>query len=155
MKHQSSFEVAIASDPCRLPELRDTLRRWLEQAGWNERQIGEITLAVDEALVNTIKHGYGGRIDQRIEFTVRPIQSSELGAGIEIAIRDYGRQVDPKTICGRDLNDIRPGGLGVHLIKAMMNCATYEQADGGGMRLVMQKYLSHVPSPVTAESDEG
>jgi serine/threonine-protein kinase RsbW len=51
--------------------------------------------------------------------------------------------VDPAEICGRDLDDVRPGGLGVHLIRAMMSTADYSRAPGGGMLLVMRKYKSH------------
>jgi anti-sigma regulatory factor (Ser/Thr protein kinase) len=55
-------------------------------------------------------------------------------------VRDYGRAVDPATIRGRDLSEVRPGGLGVHIIRSIMDEVCYEPAAGGGTRLNMLKW---------------
>jgi anti-sigma regulatory factor (Ser/Thr protein kinase) len=47
--------------------------------------------------------------------------------------------VDPATIRSRDLDDIRPGGLGVHIIHEVMDEVRYERRDSRGMRLTMVK----------------
>jgi anti-sigma regulatory factor (Ser/Thr protein kinase) len=137
-----SFSVTLLSNTGDLPPVREQLREWLAEQPWTESQVAEIVLAVDEALTNVIRHGYSGRADQSIEFTAERFKD-EGGEGAVICIRDYGRQVELSKICGRDLDEIRPGGLGVHLIKAMMNEAVYEHAPGGGLRLTMKKYLTH------------
>jgi anti-sigma regulatory factor (Ser/Thr protein kinase) len=63
---------------------------------------------------------------------------------IRIVIEDEAQQIDPALIRSRDLDEIRPGGLGVHIIKTIMDEAAYEKrSDGkggtGGMRLTMMK----------------
>ena len=69
-----------------------------------------------------------------------------------IVVEDRAKQVDPETIQPRDLDDIRPGGLGVHIIREIMDHVSYEKRDGGGMRLSMTK---HLPSPVPEDTAGG
>lgn len=143
MESAGPMEFELHSDPAVLPEVRDKLRQWATAEGWTEDQINEIVLAVDEALSNVIRHGYGGPCEKRIDLTARMIDDAPDGAGLEITVRDFSEGVSPEQICGRELSDVRPGGLGVHLIKAMMEAVEYERADGGGLRLTMRKSKSH------------
>lgn len=138
------LELDLTSEPEGLPAVRDLLRQWLTERGWSEQQVHEIVLAVDEALSNVIRHGYENTPGRPIHMRLREITDAEQGGGLEICIRDYGRQVDPTQICGRDLDDVRPGGLGVHIIRSMMSTACYQIVPEGGMQLTMLKYRSHV-----------
>ena len=52
----------------------------------------------------------------------------------------FFKQVDPESIQPRDLDDIRPGGLGVHIIREVMDEVAYEKRQGPGMRLTMIKH---------------
>lgn len=137
------LKLDLRSNTDDLQPVRDALRSWMGRQEWTHDQISEVVLAVDEALTNVIRHGYGGLADQPIQFRAQRIHDPVAGVGLEISVRDFGKQVELTKICGRDLNDIRPGGLGVHLIHAMMSSAKYEHAAGGGMRLTMRKYLTH------------
>lgn len=138
-----TLELEFVSDPQIMSVLRERVRAWTGAHGWTEPQIGEIVLALDEAVTNVICHGYGGRCQQPILISGRVLDAPEHGGGIEIRIRDFGKQVDPARICGRDLNEVRPGGLGVHIIRAMMNSTEYRAAEGGGMLLTLRKYKTH------------
>jgi anti-sigma regulatory factor (Ser/Thr protein kinase) len=143
MSHPAPLDLHITSDPGALPTVRDAVRKWTTAAGWSNEQIEEIVLALDEALTNVIRHGYGSRPGEPIEVAVAGCDDPDAGAGVEIQVRDFGRQVDPSQICGRDLDDVRPGGLGVHIIRSMNNSVEYQCAPGGGMLLVMRKYKTH------------
>jgi anti-sigma regulatory factor (Ser/Thr protein kinase) len=147
------MEVHLPSDPQRLPEVRERVRGWLAQDGWSEKQIGEIVLAVDEALSNVIRHGYGGRCDQQIHLHLGHAPAANGTSDLEVRIRDHSERVDLSRICGRDLHDVRPGGLGVHLINAMMESVEYSHAPGGGLLLVMRKSRTHVASTAQTEGD--
>ena len=59
---------------------------------------------------------------------------------LAILIEDEARQVDPGEIKGRALDDVRPGGLGVHIIREVMDTAVYEKRERAGMRLTMVKH---------------
>jgi hypothetical protein len=65
----------------------------------------------------------------------------EFGPGVCIVIEDEARQVDPAKIKGRDLDDIRPGGLGVHIIRQVVDRAEYAPREHAGMRLTLIKRL--------------
>ena len=110
-----------------------------ERYGFDSCAAGQIGLAVDEALANVIKHGYVQQPNGRIWMTIQPIQENDVVVGIKIVIEDMARQVDVSEIKPRNLNEIRPGGLGVHIIRELMDTATWEQREEGGMRLTMIK----------------
>ncbi|MCK4342201.1 MAG: ATP-binding protein [Phycisphaerae bacterium] len=137
------LKFELTSDPKRLPEVRERVRGWIEGHDWPERQVGEIVLALDEAVTNIIRHGYEGDPRQRILVCAEVFDDPEQGQGVEIRVRDFGKQVDPERICGRDLDDVRPGGLGVHIIRALNSSVEYQRAEGGGMLLIMRKFKTH------------
>jgi len=134
------LQLELTSDPSELARVRELLGDWCQADGWDEQRRADIVLALDEALTNVIRHGYEGRPGQRIDVTVQHVRDAVRGEGLEITVRDYGRQVPIQSICGRDLRDLQPGGLGVHIIHGVMDSAEYTHAPGGGMRLVMRKY---------------
>jgi anti-sigma regulatory factor (Ser/Thr protein kinase) len=143
MTDSTLWELELSSDPRRLPVVRAQVRDWTIARGWSVEQADEIVLALDEALTNVIRHGYGGQPDQKILVCLRSVTDPVEGEGLEVRVRDFGKQVDPQKICGRDLNDIRPGGLGVHIIKSMNSFVEYQTAEGGGMLLLMRKWKTH------------
>jgi anti-sigma regulatory factor (Ser/Thr protein kinase) len=110
-----------------------------QRIGFSDGQCSKIALAVDEALCNVIKHGYGKSPDGWIWMDVW-IGSDER-PGMTIVVQDRAMQVDPELIRSRDLDDIRPGGLGVHIIREVMDDVRYEKREGGGMCLTMRKDL--------------
>ena len=150
MSSQTELSLDLTSDPAVLPEVRDAIRAWARRLGWTDEHISDIVLAVDEALTNVIRHGYDSQPGNDIELRARTARDRRRGQFIEVRIRDFGKQVPLDKICGRDLNDVRPGGLGVHIIRSIMCVAEYSHAHGGGMCLVMRKYkrpATNNPSP--------
>ena len=93
---------------------------------------------MDEALCNVINHGYQRRPDGPIWLNLWALDGDDQ-PGLKVVIEDRARQVDPAQIQSRNLEDIRPGGLGVHIIREIMDEARYEKREGGGMRLTMVK----------------
>jgi anti-sigma regulatory factor (Ser/Thr protein kinase) len=147
MSKRDALDLEVLSDVAELPGVRDAIRVWTRAHGWDEVQVADIVLAVDEALSNVIRHGYGGKPGHKIELNARSLRDTPDGPGIEVRIRDYGKQVPPDRIRGRDLDDIKPGGLGVHIIRSLMASAEYSQAEGGGMQLIMRKYQRSKTDP--------
>ncbi len=145
-------ELSIPSDPRNLGVVRNAVEKVARDVGFVPSDIDGIVLATDEALANVMKHGYEGRKDctihVRLEFMTLPGGSR----GLQVIVRDYGKQVDPALIRGRDLNDVRPGGLGVHIIRSVMDQVEYTCPEGGGMRLRMVKFLPDANrSPASSE----
>ncbi len=139
---EPEVKLQMFSQPRFLAGARALVGCVAQRLGFNEMQCGQISLAVDEALCNVITHGYERRPDGRLWVELWALDSQPVG--IKIVIEDLAPQVDPATIRPRDLEDIRPGGLGVHIIREVMDEVTYERRSGGGMRLTMIKRLRHV-----------
>jgi len=137
MSTDSHVHLRLISDPRYLSGARELVTAIARRLGFDETVGCQIALAVDEALANVMRHGYGGATDRPIWIDVWPLE----GGGLRIVIEDEARQVDLGCIRGRDLEDIKPGGLGVHIIKEVMDEATYEHRADKGMRLTLEKRL--------------
>ena len=136
-----SCQVRIRSDPAELAAVRERVSEIATAVGFGEKEVADIILAVDEALTNVIRHGYGGPCEESIDIH---IERSGLD-GVEafsVSIRDFGKQFDPDRIVGRALENVRPGGLGIHIMRKVMDQVNYAPADGGGMKLHMIKKKS-------------
>jgi anti-sigma regulatory factor (Ser/Thr protein kinase) len=129
------LNLELVSNPIYLCGIRELVNQSAKRLGFSDQHASQIALAVDEALTNIMKHGYERRLDGRIWLKMRPIANG----GLEVIIEDLARQVEICDIKGRDLEDIRPGGLGVHIIKEVMDEVRYEKRNGQGMRLTMIK----------------
>jgi serine/threonine-protein kinase RsbW len=134
------LRLELVSDPVYLCGVRELVVHTARRLGYTEKDASQIALAVDEALVNVIRHGYDRCCDGRIWLSISPQRSTggEVEA-LHIIIEDEARQVDPCQIKGRSLDEIRPGGLGVHIIRQVMDEVCYSKREGCGMKLAMKK----------------
>ncbi len=130
------IEIKIPSDPKFLKIIRAAVGHICETMGFSSDESNNITLAVDEACSNIIKHAYGGAADQPIHVicSVHPDR-------VEILLRDAGKTVSAEAIKSRELDDIRPGGLGVHLIRSVMDVVKYVHQPGQGNLLQLVKFI--------------
>ncbi|HOF18240.1 MAG TPA: ATP-binding protein [Phycisphaerae bacterium] len=133
----SPIRMTVLSTPAHLPVVRAAVEKVCELAGVDEQAIGGVVLSVDEAMTNIIRHAYDGHDDQPIE-----IELSVTDSALRIRLRDFGRSVDPAEIRSRELDDVRPGGLGVHIMQECMDSVSYEPAEGGGTRLTLTKRIA-------------
>ncbi len=154
MSTDAVLELDLRSDPDSLCNVRPQVRDWALAHSWSEQQADEIVLALSEALSNVIRHAYHGERGHRILVHMAAMDDCQQGPGVEIRVRDFGRHTDPAQIRGRDLDDVRPGGLGVHIIRAMTNSAQYQQAEGGGMLLIMRKFRSHTLNGASGPAEQ-
>jgi anti-sigma regulatory factor (Ser/Thr protein kinase) len=134
------IQLKLVSDPRFLCGARELVASVAERLGFSDEACAQLKLAVDEALSNVIRHGYGKRMDGPIWLGVRPVHNAQGVSAITIVIEDEAKQVDPNEIRGRDLSEVRPGGLGVHIIHEVMDEVRYEKREGAGMRLTMTKH---------------
>jgi serine/threonine-protein kinase RsbW len=137
------LKLELHSDPMLLSAVRGALERLTETLGFSAAACRSITRAVDEALTNIMRHCYCGRLDQPVEVYCSRLKSDSSAArkdGLEILLCDCGPAVDPDKFRGRPLDEVRPGGLGLHLIRQSMDEVGYERIRGMN-RLRMVKYL--------------
>lgn len=150
------IQVEMFSQPRLLASARAMVGSIAQWVGFDDVQCGQVSLAVDEALCNVINHGYERRDDGRIWISLWATNVEP--PGIRIVIEDLAKQIDPDKIRSRDLDDIRPGGLGVFIIREIMDDVKYERRAEGGMRLSMAKQLTSNAKgsqrPITSASCE-
>jgi anti-sigma regulatory factor (Ser/Thr protein kinase) len=140
------LRLQLHSDPKLLCVVRGALERLTEVLGFSASDCRSVTRAVDEALTNIMRHCYRGRLDQPIEVSCqRLVRRAPLREGLEILLSDRGPAVDPGKLRGRRLDEIKPGGLGLHFIRQSMDTVEYQRT-GGVNRFRMVKYLHHAPS---------
>ena len=136
MIRASQISFSIPSHPMFLQVVRAMMEKVSEMIGLPEETAGRLVLAVDEASSNVIKHAYENDPDGRIEFLV------ELGKQrLDIAITDYGKPCDVRRMKPRDLDDVRPGGLGVYIISHVMDEVEYACGQSGRNCIKMTKHL--------------
>jgi len=129
------MKFAMPSDPRYLPVVRGAIGPLAAAIGWEESECLAITLALDEALANVIRHAYHNRADGLIELECR-----ESPDGLEISLVDNGDAPDRSKICAREIGCDQPGGLGTHIIKKVMDRVSYE-VSAEGNRFVASKQL--------------
>jgi anti-sigma regulatory factor (Ser/Thr protein kinase) len=127
----------LTSDPKYLPLVRAVVSEGASLAGFDSEGTQEILLAVTEAVANVIRHAYSNQIDKRIDFELAVDEQR-----FQLDIIDYGSFVDPSQIASRPLDEVRPGGLGVHLIKKTMDRVDYQKNKHGGTTLRLVKIAS-------------
>ena len=134
---QQLLAMSFCSHPSRLKLLRCVLRDAADMVGLTEEGTDAVVLAVNEACMNIIQHAYEMRPDGQIDLTI--LQEPDA---LVFRVRDYADCVDVDKVCSRDLDDVRPGGLGVHLIGSLMDeCGFLEPPADGGNLFQMKKFL--------------
>jgi serine/threonine-protein kinase RsbW len=130
----------IESRTDRLIAVREFVSAAARQFGFQEEDVSKIALAVDEACTNIIKHAYKFDPGKEITVSIR----SDNGA-FEVVIRDRGTEFDPRRIETPDMKEylshFRKGGLGVYLMKSLMDKVEYNITPGSMNEVRLIKYL--------------
>jgi len=121
---------------------------------WSEKCIFQLNLALDEIISNTLAYGYDQPEIRRIEIFL-----AQQGNRLIMTIEDNGAPFNPLE--GKPPEVDKPplqrercvGGMGIHLVKSMMDAVHYRHAQGKNV-LVMQKNLEE-PTLCIAPSDVG
>jgi anti-sigma regulatory factor (Ser/Thr protein kinase) len=128
-----TIESAVLGD---IPRIIEFVVSWLEQNGLDMYSFA-LETAVDEASTNVVKHAYGGAGG------FFEIMCGLEGGAIVITIKDHGRKFDPSTVplpdVDADLEHRKIGGLGIYMMRKMMDAVEYYYDEGVGNRLVMRK----------------
>ncbi len=134
------LRMELRSNPEMLCVVRNALGELAATLGFSEPECRAVVLAVDEALTNIIRHAYHGDAERPIEASFRRIDvpgDGKSGDALEIVLEDQGVTVNPNRMCGRALEDVRPGGLGLHFIRESMDTVEFSRKNGRNqLRLV-------------------
>jgi len=131
------FTMTIGSDVAEIPGVTARLDEVMQVSRFSNEAILDTQLAVEEAITNIIIHGYrvtGGKIE--ISF----ISDSNR---VEIQIADSAPRFDPLSVpepnLDRPLEERSIGGLGIFLIRQVMDEVTYQYRDGKNILALVKK----------------
>lgn len=120
-----------------LDEIREMVAEVARAGGFSEKTIYSLQLAADEAASNIIEHAYEGESDASLFVTC-----NMKGDEIVISMRDTGKSFNPKSVkepdLKADLSERQIGGLGVYLMRKLMDTVSYESSRAGNL-LTMTK----------------
>ena len=128
-------KVKFSSHTGNLALMRSFVRDFLDNLPFSEKERTLMVLGVDEACTNIIRHAYDLRDDQPIALSLEAKRDC-----VCMRLRDYGNQSPPEKMKGRSHDLIKPGGLGLHLIRSAFDNVDYIMKRRG-TELVLTKKL--------------
>jgi serine/threonine-protein kinase RsbW len=122
-----------------LDAIRGFAAQAARDAGLQDSEVNAVVLAIDEACSNIVEHAYRGVKKGQIECTC------DAGPdALTIILRDHGKAFDvskvPAPDVGADLSDRRIGGLGIFLMRKLMDEVRFEAQGKSGNVLTMVKH---------------
>jgi serine/threonine-protein kinase RsbW len=141
VQHRDIVLRAVAA-ACKL--VRETPPRSDET--WNNFRMQVVT-AVSEAFNNIVLHSYAGRADGIIEMNIRTERNF-----ISVELRDFGDSFDPDNIPVPDLDRMPESGLGMFIIKELMDVL---YRPGRPNVLTLSKRLVEAPHALTTSPQAG
>jgi anti-sigma regulatory factor (Ser/Thr protein kinase) len=128
-------KLEFTSHTANLALMRNFVRRFLARHPFSEKQRTLMVLGIDEACTNVIRYAYDLRDDQPIALSVEALSTC-----VRMRLRDYGERTPVEKMRGRHHNDVKPGGLGLHLIRNAFDKVDYILKPRG-TELVLTKNL--------------
>ncbi|MFM8394318.1 MAG: ATP-binding protein [Acidobacteriota bacterium] len=137
---EKRFTLEVPSSTENLAMIRDFVKRIGHQTGMDEQGVSNLELAVDEACANVIEHAYGHDISK--EVIIRAVCDEQA---VRISVIDMGQGFDAEALAPESIETLiherKSGGLGIRLIKALMDEVSYEIRPGQKNELHMVKRL--------------
>ena len=134
-------KLEIKSRTENLAEIREFINSAAVDAGFSKEAIDNIILAVDEACTNIIKHAYKYLPDGKIILNLKTDKKT-----FTIDIIDYGKSFEPGLIPNPDLqkyfDEKRVGGLGMYLMKSLMDDVKYTSVPGKFNQVSLSKNIN-------------
>jgi serine/threonine-protein kinase RsbW len=122
-------ELRIDNDLSAIGIIRDALDKVGREHGVPARALMQLQVALDEVVSNVVKYSWddGGRHEVLVRISVHPNR-------VDLEIFDDGREFDPLTVAAPNPSPQgqrpRPGGLGIHMVRKLVDRFAYERVDG-------------------------
>jgi serine/threonine-protein kinase RsbW len=136
------FQVRIPSSTMEGQKVQERIIKLLEELEFPARGIFGVRLALEEALVNAIKHGNGLDPNKQVQ-VVCQVSSQK----VRIVIEDEGNGFRPQDVPDptEDENLEKPCGRGIMLMRAFLSVVEYNER---GNRVVLEKNRNDDGAPL-------
>ncbi len=140
------YRLKIPSITENLQMIRVFVLKIAAKMGFNEETQEQIALSVDEACTNVIKHAHHHNARRLIDIKIETDANK-----IKITITDKGKGFDITKLQDPDIEkyikESKHGGLGIYLIKTLMDEVNYEFNPGVKNQVQLTKYLQKSITP--------
>ena len=121
LKHLEKKAFLVKSSS--LKDVRTFCREVFEKLYIDQNSKDELVLAIAEAAQNIVKHAYKDKPDVN---EIMVVEISHISGELKIAFYDMGTPVDPKKVKHREIDNIKPGGLGTFFIQEIMDAVEFK-----------------------------
>ena len=119
LSEQRDFVVSSSS----LKDVRSFSREVFEKVNIDQNLKDELVLAIAEAAQNIVKHAY--KDDPQTEDKM-VVQITCKDNKLQIGFYDMGTPVDPNKVKHREIDNVKPGGLGTFFIQEIMDAVEFK-----------------------------
>jgi anti-sigma regulatory factor (Ser/Thr protein kinase) len=133
------YKFGLKNDISELNALHQHLTKWGDGIHLATDSISRINICLDELFTNIVSYGFEDDLEHIIKFTINVDNNVVI-----INIEDDGvvfnplKKIDPDF--PENVEDARIGGLGIHIIRKLMDNVSYERKQGRN-RLIMKKII--------------
>jgi len=139
--HNIEKEIVIKSKTENLSVVREFIYNCCNEKAVSPKALDDVVLAVDEACTNVIKHAYKFLPDGEIKIKLKYSDKK-----LFVDITDFGKSFDADMLKRPNMNEYfkmkKVGGLGVHLMKTLMDDVKYESVPGKYNKVVLVKAIT-------------
>ena len=140
--------ITLKNDVSEITALSRFVKAFTESIGMKKSEASNLRLAIEEAVVNVITYAYPRETEGTVTVEADVRTSTEEDQCLYIRIMDNGVPFDPTEAAEVDTSlsaEERPiGGLGIHLMRELMDSLNYEREDGLNI-LTLKKKLKDNP----------
>jgi serine/threonine-protein kinase RsbW len=139
MSNCEQFQITIKNDTVAGQQVQERIVKILEDMGYPPRDVFSVRLALEEALVNAIKHGNGMDPEKSVQIDCRINQER-----VRIEIEDEGEGFEPESVPDPTApeNLERPCGRGLMLMRSFMSLIEFNET---GNRVTLEKQREKAP----------
>ena len=141
------ISLSILSHPRYLQLVRGATEKIAGIMKFSHNDARNIVLAVDEACSNIIRHSYQNDPNGKIDFLFELCAEKLI-----IRITDEGLKCDIHQMVPRKMDTLRPGGLGIHIMTAVMDSLKFDCNSPRKNQVTMVKNLKTSASPDPSET---
>ncbi len=156
-KKKCTYYLRLPSRSENLELIRKFVSKVAQKVGFDEDDVAKIELACDEACSNVIKHAYEKKNGSQSLDVLIKIDLDKF----TLVVTDHGRGFDPAKVLVPNMKEylaqLKVGGLGIYLIRTLMDEVDYDIKPGKRNQVKMVKYFidkkSSTPVPADGEGE--
>lgn len=143
------LDLVLTADWVSPSVARDKVRTWLRAAGWTPPHLDDLVLAINEAVSNSIEHGYGVGADDPAGTGTVELRGEITDHHVVFTVRDHGTWRPPAD----DPNSTR--GQGIRLMRACVERVTVNGSEEGTTVVLRGRPLPGGQAPSSADGRSG